>query len=155
RLNGAARIPFDRHVYGFTAGGPVRKNKTFFFGAFQQDNFRSEHFKLVLPTESAVATLRKMFPSNPRLDRYLKYLGPLRGSADPFSVQLGQDPITQNPRGSVQFATAALDERESNSGPQGMFRLDHNGSSQHRVVFRYLYDSRIDSPFGVPFRGFS
>jgi outer membrane receptor protein involved in Fe transport len=158
RRNGAPRIPYDRQVYGFTAGGPVHKNKTFFFGAFQHDNFRSRHYTLVLPTESAVATLRALFPLNPRLDTYLKYLGNLRGTADPFSVQLGRDPITRNDRGTVQFARAALDQRETNEGPQWMLRLDHNRSDRHRFAFRYLYDSRIDSPagpnFGVTFPGF-
>jgi len=159
RLNGAVRIPFDQHVYGFTVGGPVRTNKTFFFGAFQQDSFRSRHYALVVPTESAVATLRAKFPLNPRLDDYLKYLGPLRGTGDPFAVELGRDPITRNDRGTVQFATAALDQRETNAGPQWMLRLDHNRSDQHRLAFRYLYDSRVDSPagpdFGVLFPGFS
>lgn len=31
------RTVFSEHVYGFTVGGPLRKNKTFFFGGFQQD----------------------------------------------------------------------------------------------------------------------
>src|SRR6516225_2646424 len=73
---------FSRNVYGFTVGGPVRKDKTFFFAAFQQDTLRSTaNFPLVVPTEAAVSTLRSLFPANPRLDKYLSFLGSLRGTA--------------------------------------------------------------------------
>src|SRR5262249_30353362 len=154
KLNGTPQTAFNRNVYGFTMGGPVHRSKTFFFGAFQQDSFRSRHFTLVVPTESAVATLRSFFPSNPRLDLYMNLLGSLRGSANPIPVQLGKDPLTGVDRGVVQFASAPLGLRETNGGPQLLIRLDHNRSEEHRLSFRYLYDSRIDSPAGVSFPGF-
>jgi Carboxypeptidase regulatory-like domain len=155
KLNGTPRTAFNRNVYGFTVGGPVRRSKTFFFGAFQQDSFHSRHFTLVVPTEPAAATLRSLFPSNPRLDMYLNLLGPLRGSANPVPVQLGKDPVTGIDRGVVQFASAPLGLREINAGPQWMVRLDHNRSEEHRLAFRYIYDSRTDSPWTVLFPGFS
>ena len=52
--------------------------------------------------------LRSLFPSNPRLDLYLKHLGDLRGTAAPINILLGLDPVTGVDRGSVQFATASL-----------------------------------------------
>src|SRR5262245_10734313 len=71
---------FSHNVYGFTLGGPVRRGKTFFFGGFQQDTLRStKNVSLVVSTEAAVATLRSLFPSNPRLSLYLNFLGSLRG----------------------------------------------------------------------------
>src|SRR5262249_7293495 len=155
KLNGTPRTAFNRNVYGFTVGGPVRKNKTFFFGAFQQDTFRSRHFTLVVPTEDAIARLRSLFPTNPRLDMYLDLLGPLRGSANPIPIQLGKDPITGVDRGMVQFASAPLGIRETDAGPQWMVRVDHNPSEEHRLAFRYIYDSRKDSPRAVYFPGFT
>jgi hypothetical protein len=41
KLNNTPQSVFSRNVYGFTVGGLVRKDKTFFFGAFQQDSRRS------------------------------------------------------------------------------------------------------------------
>src|SRR5262245_3402295 len=155
KLNGTPRTTFNRNVYGFTVGGPVHRSKTFFFAAFQQDSFRSRHFTLVVPTESAVATLRSVFPSNPRLDLYMNLLGSLRGSANPIPVQLGKDPLTGVDRGVVQFASAPLGVRETNGGPQWLIRLDHNRSEEHRLAVRYIYDSRSDSPFEVFFPGFN
>jgi len=154
KMTHAPRSVFSQNVGGFTLGGPVRSNKTFFFGGFQQDTFRSKHFTLVVPTETAVATLRSLFPSNSRLDLYLDLLGPLRGLANPIPAQLGVDPITVVDRGVVQFASAPFNLRESNGGPQGIVRLDHNLSEAHRVAFRYIYDSRTDSPREVYFPGF-
>src|SRR5207248_9749057 len=51
KTNRTPQSVFSHNVYGFTVGGPVRKDKTFFFGAFQQDTLRSTgNFPLVLPT---------------------------------------------------------------------------------------------------------
>ena len=87
KLNGTPQSVFSRNVYGFTLGGPVRSDKTFFFGAFQQDTLRStQNFSLVVPTEAAVATLRSLFPSNPRLDLYLNPSGQLARLGQPDSI---------------------------------------------------------------------
>src|SRR6185436_12658615 len=99
---------FSNNVYGFTAGGPVRKNKIFFFTAFQQNDLHSTaNVPMRVPTADAAVRLRSLFPGNPRLDLYLGTLGTLRGTGAPFDVALGVDPQTGTDRGSVQFATAA------------------------------------------------
>src|SRR5262249_9094418 len=155
KMNHTPQSVFSRNVYGFTLGGPVRKNKTFFFGGLQQDTLRStRNFPLVLPTEAAVGTLRSLFPSNPRLDLYLGLLGDLRGSASPIGLQLGDDPRTGVDRGVVHFASAPLGLPASNSGPQWLGRLDHNLSEAHRLALRYIYDSRTNSPLNILFPGF-
>src|SRR5262249_51219068 len=38
-----AQSVFSHNVYGFTLGGPVRRDKTFLFGGFQEDTLRSTH----------------------------------------------------------------------------------------------------------------
>src|SRR5215472_13598208 len=76
KLYQTPRSVFSHNVYGFTLGGPVRRDKTFFFAGFQQGTLRyTQNFPLVAPTESAVSSLRSSFPSNPRLDLYLGFLG--------------------------------------------------------------------------------
>jgi hypothetical protein len=40
-LNATPQSVFSHNVYGLTFGGPLRKNKTFFFAAFQQNTFHS------------------------------------------------------------------------------------------------------------------
>ena len=147
KLNGSSPPGFSENVYGFTLGGPIRKNKTFFFAAFQQDRFRSTgQFRFVLPTAEAVSSLRLLFPSNPRLDLYLNALGDLRGFSNPFSLALGADPVTGRDRGSVTFGTANWLSPSMSDDSQWMLRLDHSWSQRHEISFRYLYDSRMDSP---------
>ena len=144
KLNGSSPPGFSENVYGFTLGGPIRKNKTFFFAAFQQDRFRSTgQFRFVLPTAEAVSSLRLLFPSNPRLDLYLNALGDLRSFSNPFSQALGADPVTGRDRGNVTFGTANWLSPSTSDDSQWMLRLDHSWSQRHEISFRYLYDSRM------------
>src|SRR5262245_746884 len=155
KSSGLPNSVFSRNIYGFTAGGPVRTDKTFFFGGFQQDTRRAtDHFPLVLPTEAAVATLREVFPSNERLDSYLSLMGSLRGIANPNLLQLGRDPLTGVDRGAVQFGSTALSLPTSRGGPEWLVRLDHNPSKEHRLAFRHIYSSRVNSPTVAFFPGF-
>lgn len=147
KLNDTPKSVFVHNVPGFTLGGPVRKNRTFFFAGFQQDTNRSTtNFPLVVPMASAVDRLRTLFPSNPRVDLYLSTLGELRGTANPISLALGADPQTGVNRGSVQFATAPLSLPATNEGPEWIVRLDHYQSEAHRLSARYIYGSRLSSP---------
>src|SRR5262249_10165039 len=84
KLNHVSQSGFSENVYGFTMGGPLRKDKTFFFGAFQQDTRRSNPITLVVPTEATVERLRSLFPSNQLLYLYLGFLRGLRVTANPI-----------------------------------------------------------------------
>jgi Carboxypeptidase regulatory-like domain/TonB dependent receptor len=147
KLTGVPQSVFSNNIFGFTAGGPVRKNKTFFFAGFQQNNRHSTaNYAMTLPTAAAVSRLRSQFSNNPRLDLYLTALGDLRGTGAPFAVPLGIDPATGVDRGSVQFATAAYVLPAINDGPQWLARLDHYQSEAHRLSWRYSYDSQLNLP---------
>jgi hypothetical protein len=160
KLTAVPKSVFSDNTYGFTAGGPIRKNKTFFFAAYQQDDRHSTaNFPVQVPTANAVTSLRQLFPSNPRLDLYLGALGDLRGTGAPFSVALGIDPHTGIDRGPVQFATAAYVLPATDDGPQWLARLDRYQSEKHRLSWRYTYDSRVVLPsataaVAVTFPGF-
>lgn len=155
KLTRTPKSVFGHNLAGFTAGGPIRKDKTFFFVGFQHDTRRSTtNFPLVVPTVAAVDRLRTLFPSNPRLDLYLNTLGDLRGSAAPINLPLSVDPRTGLDRGSIQFATTPLGLRTSNEGPQWLVRADHVGSEAHRLSWRYIQDSRVSAPQDVLFPGF-
>ena len=56
RLNGIPQSVFSHNIFGFTTGGPLRKNKTFFFAGFQQDNTHSTaNYPVQIPTADAAA----------------------------------------------------------------------------------------------------
>ena len=155
RLNGIPQSVFSNNVFGFTAGGPVRKSKTFFFAAFQQADLHSTaNYSLTVPTADAVSQLRALFPNNPRLDLYLGALGGLHGTGAPFSLALGVDLQTGVDRRFTQFATAAYVLPSTNDGPQWLARVDNFQSEKHRLSWRYTYDARLSLPAGVSFPGF-
>jgi hypothetical protein len=155
RLNGIPQSVFSNNIFGFTAGGPVRKNRTFFFAAFQQNDLHSTaNYPMQLPTADSVTRLPSLFPNNPRLDLYLGALGDLRGTGAPYNIALGVDPQTSLDRGSVQFGAAAYVLPSTIDGPQWLARIDHYQSDKHRVSFRYSYDSRLTLPAAVSFPGF-
>jgi hypothetical protein len=147
KLYGIKQAVFSGNIFGFTAGGPVRKNKTFFFAGFQQEYRRStSNNPLQIPTADAVMRLRSLFPSNPRLNLYLGTLGDPRGTGAPFPVALGVDPQTGLDRGPVQFATGSYVFPSINDGPQWLGRIDHYQSEAHRLSLRFSYDSRLNLP---------
>jgi Carboxypeptidase regulatory-like domain/TonB dependent receptor len=147
KLNGVTPGVFSDNIFGFTAGGPIRKNKTFFFAGSQQEYHHSTANNLMqVPTADAVTRLQSLFPNNPRLDLYLTTLGNLRGTGAPFNVPLGVDPQTGLDRGNVQFATASYVLPGINDGPQWLGRIDHYQSEAHRLSLRFSYDSRLNLP---------
>jgi hypothetical protein len=155
RLMGIPPSVFSHNIFGFTAGGPVRKNKTFFFAAFQQNDLHSTvNFPMQVPTADAVGRLRSWFTNNPRLDLYLGALGDLRGTGAPFNLALGLDPQAGLDRGSVQFASAAYVLPSINDGPQWLARIDDFQSERHRLSWRYSHDSQLNLPVSVSFPGF-
>src|SRR5262249_13558440 len=120
KLNGIKQAVFSDHIFGFTAGGPVRKDKTSFFAGFQQEHRHSTgNNRMQIPTADGVTRLQSLFPNNPRLDLYLGALGNLRGTGAPLdAVLLGLDPLTGVDRGWVQFAAASYVLPSRNDGPQ-------------------------------------
>ena len=155
KLNGLPQSVFSNNVFGFTAGGPVRRNKTFFFAGFEQNNTHStSSYGFQVPTASAVSQLIALFPGNPRLALYLNVLGDFRGTANLFPIQLGADPVTGVNRGPVQFGTAAYALPSSNDGPQWLARIDHVVSTRQHLSARFTYDSRQLLPDAVYFPGF-
>src|SRR5262245_16632464 len=155
KLNNTPKAVFNNNIYGFTAGGPIIKNKTFIFGGLQQDSFRSTaNFTFTLPTDAAVARLRALFPNNPRLDFYLNEVGNMRGTGNPRTINLGLDPVTRVDRGSVTFAAANMGLAQPSDEIQWLTRVDHNISEGHRLSFRYIYDSSNTSPDSINFPGY-
>jgi hypothetical protein len=155
KLNGLSQSVFGDLILGFTAGGPIRKNKTFFFAAYEQNNTHStQNFPVQVPTTSTVTQLVSQFPGNPRLALYLNALGNLRGTANLFSQALGDDPVTHMNRGAVEFGTAAYVLPGTNNGPQWLARVDHVASAKQQLSWRLVYDSRQINPDMASFPGF-
>ena len=135
------RTPFrNENQTGGTVGGPVKKNKTFFFGAYQSWWDRQLGSGSVIngaPTEEGKALLAPFAGSRPALKALLDFLpaGVPAGVASE-QVVIGGQTLTI-PRG--QLAGAAPLARDET---QWLVKVDHNLNESNRLSFRY---SDVDS----------
>src|SRR4030095_4186873 len=101
---------FTNNIFGGTLGGPIRRNKTFFFASVLYDRFRATNNSsaFLIPTAEGKARLRQLFPagSNPRVDLYLAAWQGLNGLTNATNVALGLDPVTGVDRGLIEFGRA-------------------------------------------------
>jgi hypothetical protein len=141
----AARTPFKvSNDYGFTAGGPVIKNKTFFFGAFEALKFRAQRvINATVPTanfragnfSSLTTVLRDPFNGN------APFVGNIIPANRINATSRGlMDAIFPNPtRGgdNVSSPNYSLLRGAANDNDQWDLRVDHNFSEAHKVFGRY------------------
>lgn len=128
--------------YGFSIGGPILKNKLFFFGTIQWSPFRAGGVTSspVVPTAEGVAQLRALFPvgASANLDRYLASIGDLRGATGVFDVPVGGNQF-------IPFGTATRTSSQPVDDTQYLFRVDWTPNSTNSVSVRYLADDQIFS----------
>ncbi|HEV7860435.1 MAG TPA: carboxypeptidase regulatory-like domain-containing protein [Pyrinomonadaceae bacterium] len=128
------------NTFGGSLGGPILKNKLFFFGTFQPDLTRSTtSAQGVVPTAAGFQTLRALFPAgrSANLDAYLATVGNVRGNSQTFTVPLGGG------RPDVEFGTASTSSPQPVNDYQGLFRVDWTPNSKDSYGFRYLFDHQL------------
>ncbi|MEW6127830.1 MAG: carboxypeptidase regulatory-like domain-containing protein [Acidobacteriota bacterium] len=127
--------------YGFSIGGPIKKDRLFFFGTFQASPFRSTTTaSAVVPTAEGFATLRSLFPqgSSANLDRYLGIVGDLRGITNVIQIPLGGN------RQNIPFATATLTGISQRVDDyQFLTRVDWALGAKDVLAFRYVFDDQL------------
>ncbi len=150
---------FTENIFGGTFGGPLIKNKTFFFGGVQWDRFRTSgnSTAFTIPTAAGRARLRQLFPagSNPRVDTYLTAFEGLDGLTNITNIALGPDPVTNVDRGNIEFGRRGIPFSEVSNDSQFLIRIDHSIGEKHKLAFRYVFDDSIDTPNGVNGPGFT
>jgi hypothetical protein len=141
---------FTNNIFGGTIGGPIKKNKTFFFASLLFDKFRATNNSaaFVVPTAAGKARLRQLFPAgtNPRADLYLRAWEGLDGLTNSTDVALGADPVTGDDRGSIQFGRAGITYPNPQNIDQFIVRIDHSVNVYHKLAFRYMFDDTVRSP---------
>jgi hypothetical protein len=131
--------------YGGTLGGPIVKDRTFFFVGYQRWTDRALGSGQTLngaPTEAGRQVLQQAAGSLPQVQALLKHLPaaqtPLGRSAT-FTLN-GQTYVV--PLGSI---TSSADQERRND--QAMVRLDHHFSPDHTLSARYLYSDQLLTGF--------
>jgi hypothetical protein len=133
--------PFKRNQFGGTAGGPIRRDRTFFFGSFQETRERSAP-GVVTAIVLTDAMRRGDFSSLGKVVR-----DPLGGNFPnaviPASRLYGPTqkfldayiPLPNGPAGLLSFASGqAVDDY------QAIAKIDHQWTASHRGSWRLLYN---------------
>ncbi|WP_031498648.1 TonB-dependent receptor [Bryobacter aggregatus] len=137
---------FRRNQYGVTLGGPIEKNKTFFFADWQGTRLRTGITRFsVVPTltqRQGVFTQAIFDPlSSPRVQFPNNTIPASR--IDPIAAQLLQHYPLPNVTGANNFVRTAT---EPDNQDQADFRIDRYFGEKHRVFARYTFFRDDDNP---------
>jgi len=110
--------PVKQNIYGFTAGGPLLKNRTFFFTGYEGRRTRGGAFTTLASVPSLSARARA---TDPAVIDLLKYLpAPTGSTKDP---DVGTVPVqVPSPVDTYQWVT----------------KFDHHFTARHSIAARYL-----------------
>jgi outer membrane receptor protein involved in Fe transport len=149
-LNGNPKAKYRENVYGFRIGGPIVRDKAFFFVSTQWDHRRetANLGVLTVPTEVGFAKLQQYAANNPRVATLLSTYGNLRGTNPLYAktIALGADPNTGVDRGSVDFAGVQRSLGNQANSYELIAKGDVNMSAADKLQLRY-----IQSPLSVPY----
>ena len=159
RVAGLPITPFHQNNYGFTAGGPIIKNKLFAFGAYERVGFSGTVTPptLVLPDAAGYATLQQIGGANVTLlDKYLSngsYLTQyklLSAAVNPANAQAAIPVGKQNNCQAPCLITRGLFQRpdlaQTAPDTQYMVRGDYRLNDFNQFEFRYLHNRSAFSP---------
>jgi hypothetical protein len=152
---GARKPKYRQHQFGASLGGPVIKNKTFFFGSWQRTNIRfGQSFTSTVPSRDIIE--RGDFSRQPAVRRNVFDPATLTGTGAaavraPFPgnviPQSRWDPVTaavvkEYPASNFAGRDDLPDNyffspTDRNDADQFDFRGDHNFSDRHRFFARY------------------
>jgi hypothetical protein len=137
-----------RNQYGLAIGGPVVKNKTFFFFAWQGTQLRQRPptSTTVVPTaEQRRGDFSSLLPGTQLIDPTTRQ--PVPGNIippsqlDPVAQRVLETiPLPNQPNGLLYYTVAS-----SQTDNQYIGRIDHELTSNHRLSGRYFYDG-LDNP---------
>ena len=151
-LNGATtKSKYRENIGGFDVGGPILKNRAFFFASWQLDHYRATPNvnPVIIPTAAGIATLKSAaFASNPRVQTLLSVLGNLVGDANsPYTRSLALSEI--NPATSTPYSVQVGPYRRNVGASSNASELDIKGdyvASAKDTLQLHL----IRSPLNVP-----
>jgi len=143
---------YRENLPGFAIGGPIKRNKAFFFASYQWDYYRSSAnlSLLEIPTADGLAKLASL--DNTRANTLIQAYGGLVGdpnkgpALDP--IPLGPDPVTGKDRGFVTMGYAQRNLGFDTDSPELDLKGDYIFSEKDTLNLRYIR-TRYTAPYDV------
>lgn len=151
-INNQKPIPGTDQWFSGTLGGPIKKGKTFFFGAYQERRSVSQStVNLISPSAAGRATIRSVVPSgrNATLDTYLAATASSAGTSQLSNIALGDG----RPAAEIGTFIRTVPSKVRNFQP--LVKVDHRFSDRDSLAVRFAFDQTVD-PLGggTNFEGF-
>jgi hypothetical protein len=137
--NVLTKPPLRRNQYGGTFGGPIKRDKTFFFSSFSGLNQRQQDVTIaVVPNEAQRNGNLSSFPAQIRdpLNNNAPFLGNIipPNRLDPTAQNiLKQVPLPNLPNNQAQST-----QPRSNDTYEGLIKVDHTFSTKHTLAGSYF-----------------
>lgn len=140
---GLENAPFrEERQWGGTAGGPVLRDRTFFFGSYQRWTDRQLGSGFTLdgaPTDEGRAILQSVAGALPQVAALLRFVPAGAANGDSASFTLNGQTYTV-PLGSITGSSSQVFNNN-----QAMARMDHLLGQNHTLVGRYLLNDTPDN----------
>jgi hypothetical protein len=155
---GAAKPSFKLNQFGGYLGGPIQKDKTFFFGYYQGTRQRKDE----TVTIGTVLTAAERPDLNGGMSTFPGAIDPLTklpfpggiipaNRVDPTAVKFITKlmPLPNNATGGYTFNAPVADNQDSLNEDQYLGRIDRNFSSNDLVFGRYFYNQDLSNGIGA------
>src|SRR4030095_8353884 len=138
---------FNQNTFGFSLGGPIKKNKLFFFGTFQRDLFRAGGVSsnAITPTAEGLALLRAQAPvgPTPALDQYLAIVGTFVAPVSDRNIGLLSGPASTPGQILIPFGNASRQSAQPVNTDDYIARVDWTPTGKDSLSFRYLRNNQV------------
>jgi hypothetical protein len=139
---GFTSAPFGiEHQFGGTVGGPIRKDKLFFFGSLQRwtQRFLGSGYTIRgVPTQEGKQILQPLAASRPQLAALLKYLPAAQAPIGQTARAIAGGQTYGVPLGSLTNSTSQFTNNWQSSG-----RIDYQVSASQSLGGRYLFSDNF------------